>query len=124
MSDPLQQLIDQVLQKYRKKYTLIGEGRHRAVFEKDENWVIKVPMDEYGLNDQYHERNTYQKEKDSGLYAACYIEHDDDLPLLIMERVNPVTDYKNLPKWTYHIDCQQVGYTSDGRLVAYDFGWH
>lgn len=40
-----------------------------------------------------------------------------------MEKVQPVSDYKNLPKWTYYVDCQQVGYSNSGELLAYDYGY-
>ena len=40
-----------------------------------------------------------------------------------MELVKPIemNNLKKLPDWVYSIDMVQVGYTRDGRLVAYDW---
>lgn len=41
---------------------------------------------------------------------------------LVMEYVRQAKEsWEDLPRWTYGVDCKQVGYTHDGRLVAYDY---
>lgn len=54
--------------------------------------------------------------------AECYWSQVDDVDVVIMEKVTPVTGvgYKDLPDWAGYVDGAQVGYTRAGKLVAYD----
>lgn len=100
----------------------IGEGRHRKVYEyfyNAERYVLKVPTRESGIAANFQEAN------ESADYLAK-AEIDEKISLLIgapvlrMEYVEHVGFSEN-PDWTWTIDGGQVGYTSDGRLVAYDW---
>lgn len=94
-------------------------GRSRAVFiDLADDVVYKVPRNPDGVIDNsYEARHT-----DPGIpLAECEIVQIDDLPVLKMEHVNPYHGpMDELPEWTNWVDGGQVGYTKDGRLVAYD----
>lgn len=104
-----------------KKYgEPIGSGNTRLVF-KTKKGVLKIDYPvTMGCN---------ETEYDAVYLTGKYIP----LPrmrliflygfaLLFMEWVEPLkkVNLKNLPDWVGHIDCQQVGYTRDNRLVPYD----
>jgi hypothetical protein len=107
------------------KYSYLAEGRNRAVFIKDEKWVVKVPLNDYGMSDNYAEERRYQKFGKTGddiPYAECRVVHDTNgIPLLEMERVTLLTETDAVPKWADYVDCAQVGRTSSGEIVAYDY---
>jgi hypothetical protein len=68
-------------------------------------------------------KGRYEEHKKENIYAECSIHHDKDIPILTMERVSP-TEFKKgekKPSLVDHVDCAQVVYTTDGRLVAYDY---
>lgn len=100
----------------------LGEGRHRAVFyDREAGEVIKVPIERSGID-----ANFYELDLQDIILARTELDPSSTeygIPLLRMEYVEPIpcTDHKGLPGWTLSIDCQQVGYTKDGRLVAYDW---
>lgn len=99
----------------------IGTGRHRAVFLLSSGrWVIKVPVDDMGYHDNWSEAS--QSKVNGWLKkewkARCKLLRNG---CLIMEYVEPVKSFSDLPDWTNGVDCWQVGYTLDGRLVAYDY---
>jgi hypothetical protein len=110
-----------------KFWELIGEGRNRIVYGRG-NYVVKVPLNEDGISDNYHERWTWLHRDEGFSYARCRLIG----ALLIMQYARfPVegkTDEngwheyrKDLPWWVDFIDCQQVGYNRFGELVAYDY---
>jgi hypothetical protein len=107
-----------------QQFIFLGEGRGRLVY-KHKNWVIKIPKDDWGLGDNYHEATVSKIYKNrpngNGVYfAKCKIT---PCGLLVMEYVDTTSiNYKTLPEWTGFVDCNQVGLTKDGRLVAYDYG--
>lgn len=101
----------------------LGIGRHRTAYKLQGPYVAKVPNSTWGLTDNEEEAHAYligkaQRWLGGNYFAACrmlgyvlimeYVEHAD-LP------------YVDLPSWVYAVDCKQVGYTADGRLVAYDY---
>jgi hypothetical protein len=93
----------------------LDSGRHRSVFEH-RDWVIKVPLSDWGVLDNTREALAYKKDKEH--LARCRMLSD----LLVMEKVVPYTGAKNkLPKWVDYIDCGQVGYNREGKLVAFDY---
>lgn len=117
-----------------KDYILLGEGRNRQVWRRG-NYVVKVPLNEYGIGDNYHEADTYRRslrEKMPCKYARCRLVGPNST-LLVMEYtkyVGPLSDqdgyivYENCPTWAYSLDCWQVGYNRAGEIVAYDYGLH
>jgi len=107
-----------LITKYASQYGEPIVGRTRAVFIRDDE-VIKIPFCLEGLLGNWDEAN----HTDPGIpLARCRLESEDDCKVLIMERVEPLlrSDGEQLPEWTDWVDGQQVGYTLDGRLVAFD----
>lgn len=113
---------------FDRNYTLLGAGRHRAVFEAPlGHEVIKVPSNAEG--DWANVREGRRDDTwlgDPARYARTYV--DDELSrrwgltIIRMERVNTVVVIKDLPDWCGAVDGFQVGYTASGNLVAYDWG--
>lgn len=120
----IEQKIKKLLDKYNLSYERLGFGRNRQVFVIDEDLVIKIPRNEEGVHDNYWEESVYIRNKDDGIYAKCEVIHEDGIALLKMQRVKICSSTENLPDWVKFIDCQQVGYTNDGQLVAFDYGYY
>lgn len=87
--------------------------------------VLKIPYTEGGI--YQNEREAQHHEKPQKYYedvplAACSLTEDENgVPLLEMERVTPLMRYDSrMPSWAYDVDSEQVGITTDGRIVAYD----
>lgn len=120
----IQRYIDEALAEYAVAYPCLGEGRNRRVFQINENFVVKVPLNEFGLCDNESEARAFAQEGYGGYvpYAECEVLHSKDgLPLLKMEFVK-IGCVEDPPDWALSIDCAQIGWTQDNRLVAYDFG--
>ena len=114
-------------ERYQEKYGYAWTGRHRCTFDRGDGWVIKVPHNRNGEEACLREVLEYERrhEVDSTPMAHCYLEiseFDPTFTVLVMEWVNVESriEYDKLPEWALSIDCCQVGYTADGRLVAYD----
>lgn len=109
------------------KYEVI-EGRTRYVYLLDDNRVAKVPVDEDGLDANYREAHWSESVGKTGYIpiADASIEtwtsaDGTELDVLVMERVEEaLLAYKDMPDWVGSVDCAQVGYDREGRLVAYD----
>lgn len=100
-------------------WSYLSSGRNRIVFKKGER-VCKVARNLKGECDNHHESATYFKHKDKAeiKFAKCCLVG----PLLVMEYVEEChTLGKFLPRWTDFVDCGQVGYTKEGKLVVYDY---
>ena len=104
-----------------KKYGKPIYGRNRAVYISV-NFVIKVPTCVNGMFDNTVEASKRRK-KDWEEYAQSKIITINDMPVLLMERldIQPI-DHKKLPDWAWYIDCFQVGFDKKGVLKAYDYG--
>ena len=106
-------------------FELVGSGRHRETWRRG-NCVIKIPLCNYGVEDNWQERKLWLKyrttDKDDVQYARCRLIANW---LLMMEYVEPyhrTKCFQDLPKWTHYIDCGQVGFNRRGKLLAYDYG--
>lgn len=101
-----------------RQIIFLGQGRHRAVFDLGRGWVLKVPIEDYGLTANWFEDRRYKQYGRSGFipFARCRM-----LPngCLLMEKVKPMKS--NFPKWADWVDCRQVGMARDGAIVAYDY---
>lgn len=122
----LQTFIDLAIRLAKDKYKVLGEGRNRIVFEKDNGTVIKIPLNEEGIEDNYSEERRYMKCGKTGdviPYAKCEVYNDDNgIPHLHMERVYPLgVEESAVPEWADFVDCGQVGRTLSGEIVAYDY---
>lgn len=120
-----------------KGWEYVSSGRNRAVYRRG-NYVVKVPLNEEGIHDNHHERNTFLgfrmnpsfiDHPDCIQYARCRLLGD----LLVMQYamfVGPGTSSKGYlpysfgPSWMAFVDCGQAGYNRFGKVVAYDYGWY
>ena len=116
-----------LIRKFAKSIGLkyIGSGKDRHVFKNPyTHSVVKIPANINGINANECEYRYYHGDRDPR-YARCSLELLDGVPIIHMEAVREISyidgEHKTLPAWTDWVDCQQVGYTKDGRLVAYDY---
>ncbi|MGX1811459.1 hypothetical protein ACWIGI_37530 [Nocardia sp. NPDC055321] len=94
-------------------------GRTRAVFRPSDGYVIKVAHTEEGLEANALEATVSQAPNPA--VPVTPTELLDDGSARAQEvQVLVVTDYRTVPSWVGSVDCAQVGYLADGRLVAYD----
>jgi len=123
----------------------VGFGRNRITWESN-RVVIKVPRNDYGIHDNHQEavvsKSYFKRAKalrfmpttDLSVepqYAKARIFQYMSIPIVIMQRVHPMS-YTRLdtiyggfiPDWIYSVDCMQVGETSKGAIVAYDYAEH
>lgn len=118
-----QNKIKSPLRIYDQDYAYLSQGSKRMVYISPcKTYVLKVSNGEskLGVEENICEAKTY-KENPNSIYAKCELIEDT---ILKMEYVEPAffTKSDELPKWTLSIAEHQVGYTLDGRLVAYDYG--
>lgn len=106
---------------------LLGYGRTRICFASGKNRVVKIPFTREGYQASSREVSTYENfqkepEKDWIPTAECKFFKFDfaNIWLLSMERVIRPIFGEALPDWVDSVDCGQVGYNSDGKLVAFD----
>jgi hypothetical protein len=90
------------------------------VYDRGDGYVVKVALNDEGLIANMREANW---DCDYIPLAPCHLEWSDPRreAVLIMEKIArfPARGEK-LPEWTMSVDCAQVGYLADDRLVAYD----
>jgi hypothetical protein len=113
--------LPELLHRYARHYGQPELGRTRAVFARNEGWVVKVPLDDEGLAGNGHEANW--SAHDLIPLAECHLVEDSTggIQVLHMRRVEPEhISYADGPDWLGLVDCGQVGRDRDGRLVAYD----
>jgi len=125
-----QQAVKFLCKKYFLRADSVELGRNRLVFLM-KGYVIKIPITGYGCLDNDWEGSVSNTEESKNnqdyiQYPKTKLIYYKNLPILFMERVN--TDiwnnktYKDFPDWVGYVDGGQVGYTKDGRLVAFDYG--
>lgn len=125
----------------------LGAGRHRSTYlSPSERVVIKIPRNEEGLYVNHREAQAYrrcfnQPDGNGQCYAPCRLIQNTILMMrTVVEMfghtngcdsaretgaisgINTYETDKDLPAWCDGIDACQVGYLSNGRLVAYDYG--
>jgi hypothetical protein len=116
--------------RFEVKSSFCFEGRNRNVFELA-HCVVKLPKNPDGYTDNDWEGSVSNSSQTYNSirhiqYPRKRLIYFKDIPVLFMEKIIPVdwslekqSDY---PRWTDQVDCAQVGYTKEGRLVAYDYG--
>ena len=95
----------------------LGSGRGRVAF-RHKNYVVKIPYTTDGERFNRIEAHTYKNYNTKGRLARCRMHGI----MLVMEYIEQIKDHNDLPLWVSYIDCEQVGYTRTGKLVAYDYG--
>lgn len=127
--DPYHGQIRKQIDHYTKKYGQPLLGRTRAVFDRGDSYMVKVPMNGEDLMANQSEIMTYEAKDPYIPVAECRMETDysvvpEGMPVLVMEKVDIESAsklrYKDMPDWVGSVDCGQVGYDRKGRLVAYD----
>lgn len=105
----------------------VGQGLTRMVFANaDRTEVIKIPTRTEGETANERELIRDNWLGDPERYARAF--PDEALSKIFgvfvirMEWVTPAPNPYELADWVGAVDCGQVGYTADGRLVAYDWG--
>lgn len=104
----------------------VDEGRNRSamVFH---NYVVKVPKNFSGIIDNGYEMCATD-EHFARTRSFVVRTKSWTVPILFMERVFPATDEEiierlgKLPEWVSKIEKHQVGFSKNGKLLAYDFG--
>ena len=108
-----------VLSRLEAKHGPFFKARHKGVFAS-KFVVIKVPLNERGLIDVFHEAHLYSKKDDENL-APSRIVLINELPVLFMQRLE-IDTLQPLPDWAQNVDARQVGLNPKGQFKAYDYG--
>jgi hypothetical protein len=126
--DPYHAITLKQINLYRKKYGEPSVGRTRAVFDRGDGYVVKVPINGEGFAANSREVITSEAEDPYTPVADCY--HDtvydvssEGVSVLVMEKLTfdgVPKSYKDLPDWVMSVDGGQVGYNKKGELVAFD----
>jgi hypothetical protein len=126
--DPYHAITLKQINFYRKKYGEPMVGRTRAVFDRGDGYVVKVPINGEGFAANSREVLTSEVEDPYTPVADCY--HDtvyeassEGVSILVMEKLSfegVPRGYNNLPDWVMSVDGGQVGYNKKGELVAFD----
>lgn len=112
-----------LLEKYEVLYGTPHVGRTRAVFERGDGYVVKVAISDEGFYANLMEVQASSSSDNSYIPMArtSFADEDEYNSVVVAEQVVPIKlDFKKLPDWVQSVDGGQVGYTRDGRLVAYD----
>lgn len=115
----------------------IGCGRHRYVYGVNGHYVVKVPVSTKYTAINTAEWNVFRRRQKAGSKwskelpepAKCCVVTVAGQKLLIMERLKNVRtpdNKKQVPKdwppWVHWLDCCQCGESSEGKIVAFDYG--
>lgn len=121
----------------RSGFKEVGEGRHRIAFLSPTGLnVIKVPLNQEGLNDNERESRYWKKYVKSARVrlkardGKLDVNDENKICLarcrimgifLVMEFVDNNVPAQKHPEWSKYIDCGQVGVNRKGDVVAYDY---
>lgn len=106
---------------YEHRFLYIGRGRNRIAYSISKNYIIKIPINQNGIDDNWYEATCFRKGNKNYPYARCRMCGDF---VLIMEKLDLKINKKYLPDWVKWVDCAQVGYDSRGILKIYDYGYY
>ena len=125
--DPTDKRYFDLIQAFYHIYGIPLVSRTRVVFRTGDGYVIKVPITEEGVAANVYEVRLSSSENPIFPMAKTefYKEHPVPCYLAVVkaEEVDPICypqDEADFPDWVFIVDCQQVGYTKSGELVAYD----
>jgi len=105
-----------------KRHGLPSVGRTRAVFKTGNGEVLKIAFTSEGELANGNEVHAAQQADPFIPIARTRWGHEAGVDFTVMEEVEvvPRLDYKTQPEWVGYVDSGQVGYTKEGKLVAYD----
>ncbi len=115
--------------RYAERCLGLSQGRNRNVFLFG-RYVVKLPKNLDGVADNDWEGSVSNADDDPEeiRYPRTRMVYVHEVPVVFMEYVEPATakDIEArlgaVPEWVCSVDCHQVGFTRDGRLVAFDYG--
>lgn len=115
--------------RYAGRCLQVFMGRNRNVFDMG-NYVVKIPknLDGFADNDWEGSISNANDDPEEIRYARTRMVEVSEVPVVFMERVEHASTAETIarlgfePDWVGSVDCGQVGFTRDGRLVAYDYG--
>lgn len=98
-----------------------------AFFDDNKKFVYKIPRNYDGITNNQREQRLFKLHiRGEGWIpvARCKVFNpnpDIGLPILVMEKIEKSSlKGTKIPDWVFFVDCQQVGYDKNGKLVAYD----
>lgn len=119
----IEKVVQSIIDKMTNKFGQPESGRNRTVF-KGKTIVFKVPHNSYGIHDNEYEYRTFKSSPNNDKLARCKLVHINDIPILLMIKVDTNIPLKNLPDWSKFYDCFQVGKNKKGKYKAYDYGFN
>lgn len=115
----------ELITSYFAKYQCLGAGISRVTFDVGNGLVVKVPFSDNWYNESEAKKSEASASSGKHDLAQAVTICEEGVLVLIMEKVTPVEDDSEIPhdkrNWAHSFDCAQVGWTADGRLVAYDY---
>jgi hypothetical protein len=132
LTDGAKALLRPLYERYLKRAQEVWCGRNRAVFDMG-SYVVKLPRNSQGFGDNDWE-GSISNGPDSDpaediqyartrMFYVKLPEHDY-IPILFMEKVVYAERQEHLPDWVMSVDCGQVGWSKNGKLVAFDYGYN
>lgn len=123
------ELVSRLHRRFSTRSQRVFCGRNRNVFDMG-RYVVKIPKNLDGIVDNDWEGSVSNGNDDPHeiRYARTHLAWVDELPIVFMEWVEPATSREIIqrlgfePDWVMSVDCGQVGFARDGRLLAYDYG--
>jgi hypothetical protein len=122
---------DPLFARFARRAEAVYQGRNRRTF-LIKGYAVKIPLNFDGAADNDWEGSVRNGEMPLREYDIVYprtrLIYFSGIPVLFMERVLPATSNHvrrilgRVPKWIDRVDGGQVGFTKDGRPVAYDYG--
>jgi hypothetical protein len=109
------------------KLKCVGEGSSRIVYSLNDTHVLKVGNRKYGIGlsmEANFMEYLISKRFPRLPLAKCQMYFDGDIPLIVMEKVEPINE--NTPMRSLRGFCDgdtQLGRTMKGRRVSYDYGY-
>jgi hypothetical protein len=132
---PVTHNYDRAIHEAKKLYPYLGSGRHRSVYDLQDGWVLKLPYCATGVRANEEEFDAYTKMIAAGnvwgnynpVYAQCSLLVFHGVLAVRMEKVEvDIYGRQDMTReygWIASVDCGQVGWTKDGRLVAFDYSY-
>lgn len=111
-----------------ERFTYLSAGRHRMAFlDIRTDFVVKIAHNIDGIQANREEVSSFRNRNSNSLpMAKCYSwVIVEDCPIaIVMEYVEMAKDRYTLSiihPWVWSVDCGQVGYNKQGKLVAFDY---
>lgn len=118
-------IAEKLIRAYFAKYKCLGAGGSRVTFDVGDGLVAKIPFGDNWYNESESKKSEASSITGIKDLAQATVFYEEGVAILLMEKVRPVVNDSEIPHdmrgWADSFDCAQVGWTDDGRLVAYDF---